>query len=396
MTGKPRVLVLLEPCITDADYESKMIPLMKKHLDPTSFTISVLCSAVGSKAIEGKCEKYFLVRHRFTSSNDVVFWLEYSWYLFLSFFKLIQVAKSTKAQVITSLSGHAYSGFVVSLAARILHRKSIVRISEPTRYVTRGRYRFSSLVSTLVGIAESSTFRLCDVVISNRDMSWYHSKVYSKQRVLSQGVDLALFNRKVMPALNSRAFPKLITVSRLDKQKNIASVIKALKLLRDRYPTIVYHIVGMGHDEKNLRKEVRALELDDYVVFHGYVKPERIPSLLKSCDIFILPSLIEGLPSAVLEAMACGIPVILGYTCYDYANWLVNQERAILVTGEPKTVADAIVRVMSDNKLERKLVLNALDYVRKYHNSSSAKVHFTKIVRELLSNSGGHLRVSAS
>jgi len=386
MTEKLCVLVLLEPCIMETDYESKMVPLMKKHLDPKSFSISVLCSSVGFKAIEGKFEKYHLVRHRFTSSNDTVFWFEYGCYLFFSFFKLIQVAKSTKAQVIISLCGHAYSGLVVSLVARVLHRKSIVRISEPTRYVTRGRYRFSSLVSTLVRVAESFTFRLCDVVISNRDMSWYHPKVHPKQRILSQGVDLALFDRKVTPSLSSRAFPKLITVSRLDKQKNIGSVLKALKLLKDRYPTVAYHIVGIGPDEKSLREEVKTLELSDNVVFHGYVKPEHIPPLLKSCDVFALPSLIEGTPSAVLEAMACEVPVILGSTRYDYADWFVNEENVILVRGDPENLAHSVIRIMSDNELKRKLVHNALEHVRKYHNSSSTRVHFTKLIRDLLSN----------
>ncbi len=386
MTAKPRVLVLLEPCLAETDYESKMVPLIKKHLDPKSFSIFVLGSSVGSEAVEGECRKYYSVRHRFTASNDLAFWLEYCWYLFLSFFRLVQVGKSTRTQAIISLSGHAYSGLVVSLAARVLRRKSIVRISDPTRYVTRGRYRFSSLVSTLASIAESCTFRLCYVIVSNRDMSWYHSKVHLKQKVLSQGVDLTLFDSRVMPILDSKAFPKLITVSRLDKHKGISSVIKALKLLEDSFPRIVYHIVGIGPEEKNLREEVKNIGLGDKVIFYGYVKPECIPSMLTSCDVFVLPSLIEGLPSAVLEAMACGVPVILGYTCYDYANWFINEDNAMLVRGEPRTIVHAILRILSDNKLKRRIVFNALRDVRKHHDSSCTKAHFAKIIKELLSN----------
>lgn len=382
--GKPHLLVLLEPCVTEIDYESKMEPLMKKHLDPKSLSISVVCSSAGFKILKGKYEKYYLVRHRFTSSNDMVFLFEYCWYLFLSFFKLVQATKSTKAHVIVSLSGHAYSGLVVSVVARILHRKSIVRISEPTMYITRGRYRFSSIVSTLVHIAESFTFRLCNVIISNRDMTWYHSKVRLKQRILSQGVDLALFDRQVKPALNSKAFPKLITVSRLDKQKNISGVIEAIKLLKEEYPAIAYHIVGVGPDEENLKKEVKALELSDNVIFHGYVKPEHVASLLRSCDLFVLPSVIESVPSAVLEAMACGIPVVLGSTRYDYVSWFVNEGNVLLVSGNPESIAQSIIRITSDNELKRKLVLNAFEHVKKYHNSSNTRIQFTKIVKELL------------
>lgn len=386
MVEKLHVLVLLEPCVTKIDYESKMMPLIKKHLDPKFLSIFIIGSSKGYKAIKGTCERCYLIKHNFTSKHEIVFWLEYCCYLLLSFFKLIQVTKLTKSQVIISLGGHAYSGLVVSLVAKVLHRKSIVRISEPTRYVTRGRYRSSSIVSTLVRIAESLTFRLCDVIISNRDMSWYHLKVHKKQKILSQGVDLDLFNRKTKPVLNSKAFPRLITVSRLDKQKNIVSVIKATRLLKEKYPAPAYHIVGVGPDEEGLRREVKMLELGDNIVFHGYVKPEHIPPLLKSCDVFVFPSLIEGVPSAVLEAMACWIPVILGSTRYDYVNWFVNEKNVLMVRGDPESIANSIIRITSDDELKRKLVNNAFEHVKKYHNSSNTKIHFTEIVRGLLSN----------
>jgi glycosyltransferase involved in cell wall biosynthesis len=384
--NKVAILILLEPAVFSTDYESKMMPLIRKHIDANRFMVDIVCSSAGSRSLYTNFRNIHEIQHQFTRFNDASFWLEYVLYLSRSFFKVIKTAKQTNSQLIISMGGHAYSGLVVTIVARILSRRSIIRISEPTRYIVKKRYRFSFLLSALISMAESISFQLCDVVISNRDMSWYHSKVLKKQRILSQGVDLTLFDRKVMPALNSKAFPKLITVSRLDKPKNIVSVIRALKLLKDRYPSIAYHIIGYGPNEENLRKEAKALELGDNVIFHGYVKPEYIPPLLKSCDVFVLPSLIEGVPSAVLEAMACGIPVILGSTRYDYVNWFVNEENVLMARGDPESIAQSIIRITSNNELKREIVHNAFEHVKKYHNSSNTRIHLTKIIRELLSN----------
>jgi len=87
-----------------------------------------------------------------------------------------------------------------------------------------------------------------------------------------------------------------------------------------------------------------------------------------------------------LEAMACGIPVVLGSTRYDYVNWFVNEENVLLVRDDPESIGHSIIRIISDNELKRKLVHNAFEHVRKYHNSSNTRIRFTKIVRELLSN----------
>jgi glycosyltransferase involved in cell wall biosynthesis len=88
----------------------------------------------------------------------------------------------------------------------------------------------------------------------------------------------------------------------------------------------------------------------------------------------------------VLEAMACWIPVILGSTRYDYVNWFVNEKNVLMVRGDPESIANSIIRITSDDELKRKLVNNAFEHVKKYHNSSNTKIHFTEIVRGLLSN----------
>ena len=383
------VLVILEPARTEMGYVSKYIPLMKKHIDSNLFQIHVIGSYLGIKALKENFSDVHSVMFCPMAPRGIGLYIGYISYLFSVFFKGMRFTAKTGAYVLVSLGGHVYSGLVVALISKLLNRKSIIRISEPTRYIVRSRYFLGPLISSFIKVFERFAFSMSTVVISNRDMRWYSHKIDRKQVVLSQGVDLSKFNPGLDQVSSSMAFPRLITVSRLDKQKNIDSVIEAVGLLKNKYPEILYYIVGSGPDEAYLRDKVANLSLDKHVCFYGQASPGDIPNLLRSCNLFVLSSFIEGLPSAVLEAMACGLPVIIGSTKFGWKEWFVDGENALVVRGDSQGIAEAIVRVTSDDKLRGRLIENGEMYVRKYHNSSRTKQQFTTIVKELLRNGAG-------
>ena len=380
------VLVLLEPGLSEREYVSTYVPLMEKHIDSSLFETHVIGSYLGLRILKKTFDNVYLIPFCPTATHGLGLYLGYLLYLTVAFFKLVQLVPKIGVHVLISLGGHAYSGLIVAVTARLLRRKSVVRISEPTRHVKLWKYRFGHLISCLINVQEQLTFSLSDVVISNRDMCWYSSKIVKKQRLLSQGVDLSLFNPRVAPALHSEGFPKLITVARLDKQKNIEGVIEAVALLEKKYPEIFYYIVGSGPDEVYLLDAVTKFGLDEHVYFYGYVSPEIIPRLLRSCDIFVLPSWGEGLPSAVLEAMACGLPAIVASTRYGWTNWFTNKENVLLVDGKPQSIAEAIDQLVSNEQLRNTLIVNGLRHIREYHCSSKTKTQFTTIVEQLLKN----------
>jgi glycosyltransferase involved in cell wall biosynthesis len=383
------VLVILEPAHTEVGYVSKYIPLIKKHIDSNLFEIHVIGSYLGIKALKEHFSNVHSVLLYPMAPRGIGLYIGYISYLFFVFFKGIHLTAKTDAQVLVSLGGHVYSGLVVALISKLLNRKSIIRISESTRYIVRSRYFLGPVVSSFIKVFERFAFSMSTVVISNRDMRWYSHKIGRKQVVLSQGVDLSKFNSGVNPVSSFRAFPRLITVSRLDKQKNIDSVIEAVGLLKNKYPEILYYIVGSGPDEAYLRDKVANLSLEKNVCFYGQASPEDIPNLLRSCNLFVLSSFIEGLPSAVLEAMACGLPVIIGSTRFGWKEWFVDGENALVVRGDSQGIAEAIVQVTSDDELRGRLVENGELYVRKYHDSSRTKEQFTAIVEQLLKNDDG-------
>jgi glycosyltransferase involved in cell wall biosynthesis len=380
------VLVILEPARNEMGYVSKYIPLIKKYIDSRLFEVHIIGSHLGVQPLEETFRDVHSVRFCPTASRGLGIYVGYFSYLFFVFFKVLRLAPKIGTQTLVSLGGHAYSGLVVAVTSKILNRKSIIRISEPTRYIVRSRYALGLLLSSFIKIFERLTFSLSTAVISNRDMLWYSSKIGKKQVVLSQGVDLSLFNSRANPMWSSKKFPRLITVSRIDKQKNIEGVIEAVGLLKNKYPEISYCIVGSGPDEAGLRDRVSKLSLEKHVCFYGQATPEMIPNLLRSCNVFVLASFIEGLPSAVLEAMACGLPTIIASTKYSYQESFKNEKIALIVKGGSMDIADAIDRVISDRHLRDTLVANAQKYVRDWHDCSKTKDRFTEIINQLVSH----------
>jgi glycosyltransferase involved in cell wall biosynthesis len=381
---KEQLLVVLEPAFRETDYSQKYLPLIEKHIDADFFDIHIIGSSSGFRVLKEKYQNVYSVPFYPHSAYRIQLFVGYLVYLFYAFFLALRQSCRLKVKVVVSLGGHPYSGFIASLVAELTGKKSIIRISEPTRFIVQKRYTIGHLISKIISLQERISFTLADVIIANRDMNWYSSRLSGKQVLLSQGINLSLFNNSVHPIVESSSFPKLITVARLDRQKNIESVMEAVSSLMSRYLSIKYYIVGRGPDEEELRRMSNIVNRShEHILFCGNVSPQLIPSYLTSADFFVLPSSIEGLPSAVLEAMACGLPVILSSTQFGCSKWFVNGENALLVKGDHESIASALEELIRDDHLRRKLIANAMRFVRKNHDSSKTRRRFVSIYQML-------------
>ena len=97
-------------------------------------------------------------------------------------------------------------------------------------------------------------------------------------------------------------------VGRLDPVKDYTTLIKAFASLTNSYKNIKLMIIGNGPEEDNLRKCVEHAGIKDRVAFLG--RKDNVNEILKAMDIFVLPSLAEGISNTILEAFASGLPVI--------------------------------------------------------------------------------------
>ncbi|MDX2031487.1 MAG: glycosyltransferase family 4 protein [Blastocatellia bacterium] len=142
--------------------------------------------------------------------------------------------------------------------------------------------------------------------------------------------------------------PRLIIACRQDAEKGAGLVIESLAELRDEFPGISFSIVGDGVATAGFRQRVAELSLRDRVVFHGQVDHDRVIELLGEADLFCFPTRSsEGFPKAVLEAMACGLPVVT--TRVSVLPLLVGNECGeVIEPATPETVAAAVRNCLRD------------------------------------------------
>ena len=140
-----------------------------------------------------------------------------------------------------------------------------------------------------------------------------------KVRVVGNGVDLERFSP--LPRVDARQHlglpadvPVLITVGALVERKGFHRVIELLPALRQRFPGLVYLVVGGASPEGDwtdrLKRQVASLGLADAVRFLGPVAPQDLRVPLSAADAFVLATRNEGWANVLLEAMGCGIPVV--------------------------------------------------------------------------------------
>jgi len=179
--------------------------------------------------------------------------------------------------------------------------------------------------------------------------------------VIPNGVDpkwLEYSDSGLEARTTGRDGPILLTVARIHPSKGLDTLISAMKILTEKVRGITLVVVGPPGDqgyESMLRHRVKVLGLEQFVQFAGQVPHRDMPSFYSRCDVFVLPSIHESQPIALLEAMAFGRPVVA--TDLPGVREILEQGKAgILVPpGDPARLADAIGRILTDERLALQL-----------------------------------------
>jgi glycosyltransferase involved in cell wall biosynthesis len=153
----------------------------------------------------------------------------------------------------------------------------------------------------------------------------------------------------------------VLAVGTVQPRKNLATLVKAWKILRDRAAPCCQLVVAGARGWKNteLDETIRRLGLTgDEIRFLGVVPEEDLPVLYSGSSVFVFPSLYEGFGLPLLEAMACGVPVIASNT--SSVPEVVGDAALLVSPTEPEAFAEAILRVRSDDNLRRAKVEKGL------------------------------------
>jgi len=189
---------------------------------------------------------------------------------------------------------------------------------------------------------------------------------YQKEVVIiPNGVDVARFSALTPPEHLLHLKQKygkhegdivLFTASRLVLSRGVEDTIGALAYLP---PHVKLLIAGDGEDREKLQHIARGLGVETRVTFAGHVSHRELPALLHIADVFVRPSLIEGMGSAFIEAFAAGVPVV-ATAVGGIPDFLTDNVTGVFCdVRDPKSVAAAVQKYLDDPSFASRIALNA-------------------------------------
>lgn len=174
--------------------------------------------------------------------------------------------------------------------------------------------------------------------------------------LIYEGVDLDWLDGLSTPYAASGLDPSAIhvaTVAALTPEKGHETILEAARFLKTRFPNVRYLFVGEGPLRTTLESQAHAFQISDQIHFLGFRTDSE--ALVKHCEIFCLPSLSEGLSSAILAAMAAGLPVIATDTG-GIPELVEDGFTGILVPPKSSVpLSQALARLFEDERLRRRL-----------------------------------------
>jgi glycogen(starch) synthase len=196
--------------------------------------------------------------------------------------------------------------------------------------------------------------------------------------VIHNGIDCDTF----VPAANAADRNQILFVGRLKAAKGVRELLDAFALLAEDLPNVTLRFVGEGPLRDELEETATEYGLTDRVTFAGRVPNEELPKTYAESAVFALPSEVEGFPRTVLEAMACGTPVVTSEL--PQLQSVVEQVGETAPVGDVEALGEALRRLLEDPTRRERLGREARERVCDQYSWTETVHQTTDVYYELL------------
>lgn len=260
--------------------------------------------------------------------------------------KLRELIKAEKPDSVVSFMGPP--NIRMLLASAFLKCRTVVSVrNDPTKEYG---------VSWIKRMIANAVFLLADgCVFQTEDASLYFNRwVRRKSKVIVNPVNEAFYgvDRSDTPR-------NIVTVGRLVPQKNHILLIDAFAKIADEFPEENLIIYGEGPLREEMEKQIADLQLTNRIFLPG--STSRVPEVLSEAKLFVLSSDYEGMPNALMEAMAVGVPVIsTDCPCGGPRSLVESESQGQLVPcGDAVALSNCMKAILSSQKLQQELSIGA-------------------------------------
>ena len=272
----------------------------------------------------------------------------------LDLFRLVKYIRQHRPDVIhTQLETSDALG---TIAARLLNIPSVSTLHTLEQPSTRKRKRWRNMLRW------NSLNMFANRVIAVSEVAHRHyiSLGFRSEKIITlyNGIDIKRFRTEHLPSKTDiYGLPNdstvITTVAVLREPKGIQYMLHALPDMINKVPNLYYAVVGDGPYHQNLEQLASSLGIKDRVVFMGY--RSNIPEILAASDVFVLPTLVDALPTVLFEAMAAGLPIIVS-NVGGVPEIVEDEVNGLLIPpADPASLATACIRLLLDEALCNRL-----------------------------------------
>lgn len=274
------------------------------------------------------------------------------------YFKFLFVAKILRKEKIKVIHTHNTQPFLDGTLGAILSGvKTIIHTDHARNFPDKKKYMIAERILSkfafkVVGVSEHTC----------KNLNKYEKISKGKIAVINNGIlyekyNIKINNKKKKEQLSIKTDGYIIGLCvRLSNQKGITYLLRAMPKIINMYPDILLLIAGDGKRRKNLEEESINLNIEKNVKFLG--GRVDIPEILQLLTLYTLPSLWEGMPMALLEAMAAGVPIVTT-NVGGIPKMIKHGFNGLIVDPQNhEKLGDAILKLLDDRKLREKFIEN--------------------------------------
>ena len=277
---------------------------------------------------------------------------------FLSLIVIIKVLIKKKRVVTISFQ----SSFFVTLISFLLMKKIIIRVSEDPFGATK--FSQNKIKAIFIFLTKFITYNLCSKILANSKLMKKNisKMIFNKKKII------LFYNQNISKNENYQIVKRrkytFLHIGRLCSQKNQVLLIKAFSILLKKKPNHNMLIVGDGIDKKKLINLTKSLKINDRVKFIGWKK--NLTKYYRQSKIFVLPSLYEGLPNALIDALKFNLVAI----CRDVSGVrdIYNKSAIYFENNNANTLSNKMLMGIIKYNYFKNLVKKENNNLKKFFN----------------------------
>lgn len=312
------------------------------------------------------------ITERIMNKNIPLFFLEKKKGLdFRMYLKLYNLFKTESPDVIHTHRSSIIYAVPAACLARIpvrihtIHNTAYKELEKPLRILARFFYKFLRVIPVSISPEIKKTVVKEYRLPENRVPMIYNGLNFTQTPSPKRQVNGSL---------------TLLHIGRFTEQKNHEGLLEIFRIVHSANPKTKLQLIGTGHLLDKIKRQAEVLGLKDSVEFLGQ-RSDVLP-YLRSADIFVLPSLWEGMPITLIEAMASGLPIV-ATNVGGVPDMLTNKITGLITSIDNDAFAHAVLRLVSDSELRNNLGQNAAVAAEAFSAKRMAKSYLELYQKEL-------------